>query len=258
VVTQQPAAPRQTLAWRVERALFMLDHRAGKHDRTRRLRDVIAAQRGWYDWPHRLMALVGRNDSGNWGPPRVRDLYFRDEWVYPPIDPDEPIDRAKHAGTRVFEVTRDGWEAWQGAKRGETWRTFDSQDDGNTIRVGYLGGDGRLRDSGIDGRQELRRFVKWLLWDGWVLAEGFGLRRWAYYVALNGAVRDRRPFTCRLVPPEGTGAYSHWACDVPVGWRGTLRRWAGRPVEHEGPHRFRNYSWVAGAGRVQYEPSSNR
>lgn len=244
------AARESNWRTRAERWLRERDRLAGKYDRTRRLRDLLDAH-GGRDWGHRLMTLVGRNDCGNWGPPRGRDLYIHDEWIYPPIDPDEPLDRAKHAGRRERTVTRDAMTAWDGVRRGETWRTFDWQDDGMTLRVGYLGDDGRLHDSGIEGRAELRLFRRWLLWDSWIKAEWLGLRRWLYYRGLHHAVDHRERLSCGLTPPQGSGGYSHWHC--------TLRRplWAiltGRRTRHPGPHRFLNYTWTEGEERVEYAP----
>lgn len=243
-----PAQPPHDLRWRLVRWLRERDRRAGKHERTRRLRELLDAG-GNRDWGHRLMTLVGRNDCGNWGPPRGRDLYIRDEWVYPPGLAGSATSKAQMEHRR--QVTHHAMTAWDGVKRGETWRTFDWQDDGHTLRVGFLGSDGRLHDSGIDGREELRLFRRWLLWDSWVKAEWLGLRRWLYYRGLSHAVDHRERLSCGLTPPEGSNGYSHWHC--------TLRRplWAiltGRRTQHPGPHRFLNYTWTEGEEQVRYAP----
>lgn len=235
------AAPQRTIRHRIVRALRESDRKAGKYDRTKRLRDLIDAH-GGRDWGHRLMALTGRNDTGSWGPPRGRDLYIRDEWVY-------TDDHSK--GEHQRHITRHAMTAWDGVKRGESWRTFDWQDDGMTLRVGWLGDDGRLHDSGIDGRAELRLFRRWFLWDSWAKAEWFGLRRWLYYKGLSHAVDHRVPFTCGLTPPSGSGGYSHWHCDVR---RPLLAILSGRRTQHDGPHRFNNYRWDEAEERVQYDP----
>lgn len=241
-------APPRTLRRRIVRALQQADWRAGKYDRTRRLRDVIGDHIPWWDWGHRLMALVGRNDTGSWGPPRVRDLYFLHEYEKGDLETGKP-------GRAWLRTTRDGMTAWDGRRgkhgREESWKAFDSQDDGMTIRVGWLGDDGRLHDTGIDGRKEIALFRRWLLWDSWVKAEWFGLRRWLYYKGLHAAVEIKVPFTCQLVPPAGSGGYSHWHCTVR---RPLLAVLAGRRTAHDGPHRFGSYRWVGSGARVEYEP----
>lgn len=219
----------------LDRWLRERDRRAGRYDRTARFRTVALGTHGQTDWPHRLMALVGRDDQGSWSPPRVRDLYLR------------------HNRDGSTTTTRDAVAAWDGTrKRGEEWRTFDSQDDGFTARVGYLGDDGRLHDTGLQGRRELALFRRWLLWDGWVKAEWFGLRRWLYYQGLHRAVERRVRWTCQAVPPRDSGGYQHWHCQVRVGAWGTLRRRLGQPFRHPEPHRFNNYTWTDGAARVRY------
>lgn len=243
-----PAAPRRTLALRLDRWLRERDRQAGQYDRTRRFREVVLGQVGPADWPHRVMALVGRDDGGNWGPPRVRDLYLRT------LYPSGPVKSLR--GTRPWlETTRDAMRAWDGVReQGEDWRCFDSQDDGTTVRVGYLGSDGRLHDTGVQGTAELRAFRRWLLWDGWVVAEWLGLRRWLYYRALNLAVDRREAWTCQATPDEEAGGYSHWHCGVRVGVLGTIRRRLGRTDLHDGGHRYKNYRWPGPGERVEYAP----
>lgn len=246
-----PAAPRRTVRYRLDGWLRERDREAG-NDRTRRFRDAVLGIHGGNDWGHRLMALVGRDDTGSWGVPRVRDLYFREVHEKGGRELGIP-------GRSLTIVTRDGWEAWQGVRRGEeTWRAFDCQNDGHTIRVGYLGSDGRLHDSGIDGRRELAMFRRWLLWDGWVKAEWFGLRRWLYFKGLHAAVNRKYPFTCQVTPPHGSGGYDHWYCTVDVGVLGTVRRWLGKPVDHPMPHRYMNYRWDGEGKRVAFDPRDLR
>lgn len=242
------AARRQTPTRRLDSWLRHQDWKAGRYDRTRRFREVVLGGHGQDDWPHRVMALVGRDDSGNWGPPRVRDLYLRR------LYPNGPVKSLR--GTRPWlETTRDGSYAWLGVKeRHEEWRCFDSQDDGTTVRVGYLGDDGRLHDTGVQGTAELRAFRRWLLWDGWVKAEWLGLRRWVYYRALHAAVDRRVRFTCQVTPDQNSGGYSHWHCGVQIGLLGTLRRRAGRINLHTGAHRYRNYRWEGPGTRVSHAP----
>jgi hypothetical protein len=174
----------------------------------------------WWDWGHRVMILVGRDDGGSYDVPRPRDLWFRH-------------DAGKLITTTDYSVVRKNND-------GE-WRIFDSQNDGHEVVVGYWphpNGDGRIQQSGLDGRAEQRLFLRWFVWDGWIKADWFGFRRWLYYKALSAAVQHKIPFTCQQVPPPSSGGYSHWHCE--------LRR------KHHGDHRFRNYTW--GSTKVQHAP----
>lgn len=190
------------------------------HKLPRRAQDVIAPRYPWWDWGHRVMALTGRDDCGNWGPPRPRDLWFR--WV----------SGSKAQTTRDYAVVR--------ANPSEDWRVFDSQNDGHEIVIGWSFGPGRpnnVRDS-LNGRAEIGLFRRWLFTE-WAVSEWFGLRRWLYYKALRAAVSQRIPFACQATPPRESGGYDHWHCQ--------------ERKRHNGPHRFRNYTW--GGGPVQYAPT---
>jgi catechol 2,3-dioxygenase-like lactoylglutathione lyase family enzyme len=243
------AAPRKTVAYRLDRWLRERDRQVGDYDRTRRFREVVLGVHGGRDWPHRLMALVGRDDCGNWSPPRGRDLYMRIGW-------ERRADRTAIEGTQNQRVhTTHGMTAWDGVRRGEEWRTFDWQDDGHTLRIGWLGDDGRIHDSGLGSvAGEVALFRRWFLWDSWIKFEWLGLRRWIYYQGLHRAVHRKYPWTCQAVTPPGTGGYNHWYCQVPIGRLGTVRRWLGWPVEHPMPHRYNNYRWDGQGNRVKYEP----
>jgi hypothetical protein len=203
-----------------------------------RVYSAFSDRRSWWDWGHPLMALSGRPFCGSWDVPRGRDLWFR----YPDHH-GNPAWLATHPEVklRCGLLTTTDYATVRDTNDGE-WRIFDWQDDGYTIRIGYWpapDGDGRIHDSGIDGRREIRLFLRWLVWDGLGKAEWFGLRRWAYYKALNQVVHDRKPFTCQQVPARDSGGYQHWHCQ--------LRR------RHTGPHRFRAMVWADG-GRVERQP----
>lgn len=194
-----------------------------------RLHDLTARRWTWYDWGHPLMILVGRYSTGTWDTPHVRDMWFRKEYVV--------------GGRQRIETTRD-YTVVRARNDGE-WRIFDGQDDGHTIVIGYWphpdSPNGQIYRTGLDGRAEIRLFVRWLLWDGWVKAEWCGLRRWLYFRGLHNAVEPYIPFTCRVVPDGTSGGYRHWHCDL-------------RP-RHKGDHRYRNYTWSGVAGdRVEYDP----
>lgn len=193
-----------------------------------RLHDLVARRWTWYDWGHPLMTLTGRYDTGTWGVPRVRDMWFREE----------------HEGRRRYWVTTTNYADIRDRNDGE-WRIFDSQNDGTEIIIGWWphpDSDGRIRRDSLSNRREVRLFVRWLIWDGWIKAEWFGLRRWLYYRGLHNAVEPYIPFTCRVTPAPGSGGYSHWHCDL-------------RP-RHQGEHRYRNYTWSGVLGdRVEYAPT---
>jgi hypothetical protein len=180
-----------------------------------RLHDVLQRRHPWYDWGHPLMILTGRYDSGSWDVPRVRDLWFR----------------ARPGGG--FETARDYATVRASNTDANPWRIFDSQDDGHTVEIGYWptpSERGNIHRTGLDGRAEMRLFARWLIWDGWVRAEWFSLRRWLYFRALHRAVVHRIPFTCQAQPAHGRRDSSY--CEL-------SRR-------HTGKHRVRNYTWRDG------------
>jgi hypothetical protein len=252
-MTTGVAVRPRSLQYRLDSLLRERDRRAGKYDRTVRFREVALGTHGAHDWGHRLMALVGTRRTGSFEPPRARDLYMRVGW-------ERREDRTAIEGTQNRRVeTTHAMTAWDGVKRGEEWRTFDWQDDGHTLRVGWLGDDGRIHDSGIGAVSgEVTRFRRWFLWDSWVKAQWCGLRPWLYYKGLHAAVHRKHPFTCQVTPPRGSGGYDHWYCTAPIGHLGTLRRWLGRPVDHPMPHRYHNYRWDDEGNRVDYDPQVTR
>jgi hypothetical protein len=247
VMSELPAAPKQTLRYRINRQLREMDRKAGKYDHTHRLRALLGDSYDGQNWPHKLMALTGRLYCGNFDVPHAPDLYIRrgperDEHRRV-INPAQSMLDKKLAYSQTF-ITKDAMTAWDGVKRGEEWRTFDWQDDGHTLRVGWLGDDGRIHDSGIgEYSGELRMFRKWFIWDSWIKYDWFGLRRWLYYKGLHAAVHEKRPFTCQEIPPKNSGGYDHWHCEYPVGFVGMVKRRLGRPITHPGPHIFRAMRW---------------
>lgn len=187
----------------------------------RRFKAIHTRSFRWYDWGRPVMILIGREDGGSFdGIPRPHDLWFRHE-------------NGRMVTTRDYTEVR--------ARNDGEWRIFDSQNDGFEIVIGWWpgpDGNGRIQQSGLDGRAEQRLFLRWFVWDGWIKAEWFGLRRWLYYKALHAVVTDKVPFTCQQVPPPNSGGYSHWHCQ--------LRR------KHKGDHRYRNYTWSG--SKVEYAP----
>lgn len=183
-----------------------------------RLLTIAGDHHRWYDWGHRVMTLVGRWDgTGDYSTPRGRDLWYRFEH-----------------GESGRIITTYSYADVRAMPNGE-WKTLDVQDDGWTVMFGWWGD--RVNFYGFS-RPELRLFRRWDFWECRARGEWFGLRRWIFHKALHAAVHRKKPFACNLTPPRGTGAYSHWHCEV----RG----------KHD-VHRFGNYSWRDGAARVEFE-----
>lgn len=189
-------------------------------DPFRRIQTIRARGYRWYDWGHRVMILIAREDGGSFdGVPRVRDLWFYRE------------------GGRIH-TTRDYADVR--ARPDIEWKVFDSQNDGFEVVIGWWpNGHGGINQSGLEGRDEQKLFLRWFVWDSWIKAEWFGLRRWLYYKALHAVVHARIPFACQEVPDRNSGGYDHWHCQL------------GR--RHTGKHRFNNGVWAAG-GKIEHDP----
>jgi hypothetical protein len=246
-MTNWAVAREKKWNYRLSSVLREWDRKAGKYDRTRRIQSLLGDLDG-RDWPHKLMALTGRNHGGNWSPPHAPDLYIR-------------VGAARTEDRKAIQTPKNEWKpfvtkhamtAWDGVKRGEEWKTFDWQDDAYTLRVGWLGDDGRIHDSGIGGSfsGEMKLFKKWFIWDSWIKSDWFGLRRWLYYKGLHYAVHQKRPFACHALPPRGSGGYDHWYCEVPIGFQNSIYRRLGIQINHQGPHIYRAMRWDEN-GRVQ-------
>ncbi len=208
----------------VARRLYKLGWTRGRNTGTalHRIHDLSDCGRfPWYDWGHRLMIGVGQYRHGSWDAPRARDMWFRRQ--------------GKH-----FITTNNYDDVW--ANPDHEWRIFDSQDDGHTIVIGRWphpdDRNGNIHRDGLDSKPEQRLFLRWMLWDGLVKAEWFGLRTWLYYRGLHRAVRIRKPFTCQRQCDPKLGGYSHWYCT--------------EPKRHHGPHRVGNYRWTD-SGRVEFD-----
>lgn len=73
----------------------------------------------------------------------------------------------------------------------EEYRVYHIGEDGHTLWIGF-------RDDWhwhMD-RPDAHKVAKFIIWDWWIKAEWFGLRRWAYYKALHRAVnkyKDVKP-----------------------------------------------------------------
>lgn len=187
-----------------------------------RLLTVMIDRHPWYDWGHRMMILTGDYRTGSYETPRGRDMWYR-------------FDGENESRGRII-TTRDYADVRATAGQDVSWRIFDVQDDGHTVKLGWWGE--QITHYGLS-RREMQLFRRWDFWECRVRGEWFGLRRWLYHRGLHAAVDLRKPFACNITPPRGTGGYSHWHCEL-----------RGR---HQ-VHRFRNYTWAGGNARVQYDP----
>ncbi|KEP75874.1 hypothetical protein HR12_21005 [Microbacterium sp. SUBG005] len=91
-----------------------------------RLLTVMIDRHPWYDWGHRLMILTGDYRTGSYETPRGRDLWYR-------------FENENEARGRVIKTYA---YADASATRGQdvSWRIFDVQDDGHTVKLGWWGG----------------------------------------------------------------------------------------------------------------------
>lgn len=224
-----PAAVRRTLRRRAEYWLRRRDHR--------RLADLVTSRHRWWDWGHRLMALVGQDFGGSWSEPSPPTWYYRvgtgkrmwrTGFPIHPVSTFEVIKtydefRAITGGMDKDHIIDAGWKAMSASQDGELhlgWQYWGH---------GFYG----LTD------WECRLLAKYLR--HWRRLDWYGARSWLYKLGLNAAVDQRRPFTCQATPPKDSGGYSHWHCD--------------QKRRHDGPHRFRNYVWWETGGRVQHVPT---
>lgn len=178
-----------------------------------RVHDILRRRSRWYVWGYTAMTLLGRYDTGTWGVPRPRDMWFR-----------------KNRFDNKFETTTD-YAVVRDTNDGE-WSVFDSQNDGFEIIIGWWphpDSDGRIAYRSLDGRDEIALFRRWLVWDAWIKAEWFGLRRWLYYRALHNTIDPFVPFACRARPGRNSGGYDHWRCQ--------------RRPHRTGQHRYNGMAW---------------
>ena len=196
-----------------------------------RLWRLASDRHPWWDWGHRVMTLVGENNSGNFDSPELRTVWYRQGqtvrmWrtgyqTHPP---------------RSYEII-DNYRDFRGATRHldensdehHEWRAISTSQDGD-LHLGrqFWGGD----FYGLDQWETelLRRHLNRERRRNW-----FGFRSWLYSQALESAVNRRKPFACQKVPPLGSGGYTHWHCEL--------------PKRHTGPHRYKSVEWTS-AGMV--------
>lgn len=198
------------------------------HPTGRRLVDVIDSP--WWDWGHKLMALVGQNEGGNWSEPTPPTWWYRlgtptrmARTGYPrhPLSTFEVITDYTAFTERTEGLNEDGMYEWQAF--------CVNSDDELILGHRYWGGNfyGLRKHEAALLRRYLRR---------WHAIDWWGLRSWLYAQGLHAAVHRKRPGACNATPGPGQGGYDHWHC-------GLKRR-------HVGLHRTGNYVW----GEVGGEP----
>lgn len=123
--------------------------------------------------PLLLMNLTGHEWGGTYDPPKGRDLYFRAE------------------GDKRFRTT-DQFREMHASNRDGEWRSFNIQNDGFELHIGYVDSEtGNVRGAQLS-RPEVLLLVRWLLVEYFARGEWFGLRRWTYYRALSAHVAGFR------------------------------------------------------------------
>lgn len=170
------------------------------------------------------MIVVGQNIGGNWSEPEPPT------WHYKPGTPKRMVRTGYPRHTpRTYELIRGDYDEFRrrydGLSEDEQyqWRAICANQDGD-LHLGrqYWGG----RYYGLS-KPETALLLRWLV--RWRIRDWFGLRSWLFSQALHAAVYRRKPGSCAVPPPKGSGGYDHWLCD--------------RPRRHDGLHRFRNYTW---------------
>lgn len=194
----------------------------------RRINDLTRGP--WHDWGHRLMALVGQDNCGNWSSPTPPT------WWYRHTEP-RPMWHTRYPTwpRRSYEIIKD----YRTFRARTEWLNKDQLDDWKAIYVGedddlrlghqYWGGD----FYGLT-RWEARILARYLR--AWRRLDWWGLRSWLYSQGLHAAVHHKIPFRCHATPPRGSGGYQHWHCTEKRG--------------HQGLHRFNAYVW----GDIEGEP----
>lgn len=200
----------------------------------RRLYCLLIDNHPWWDWGHKLMILVGQDFGGNWSEPEPATWWYRlgtpkNQWRtgYP-----------RHPLSTFQIVT--GYDEFRRLTEGldedgmYEWKAICVNQDGE-LHLGHQYWGGSFYGLSDWEVALLRRYLR-----KWHRIDWFGLRSWLYHQGLHAAVYSRKPFTCQVTPPKGTGGYDHWFCSL-------SRR-------HDGPHRYRNYQWDPAKDRVEYDP----
>jgi hypothetical protein len=200
----------------------------------RRLYCLLIENHRWWDWGHRLMILVGTDSGGNWSEPEPPTWWYR-------LGPSKPMWRTHYPthplSTIQIVASYDEFRALtEGLNEDQMyeWNAICVDQDGQ-LQLGHRYWGGTFYGLSTAEVAVLRRYLRM-----WRRYDWFGVRSWLYSQGLQAAVYSRKPFTCQVTPPKGSGGYDHWFCN--------LKR------RHEGPHRYRNYQWDPTKERVEYDP----
>ncbi len=193
-----------------------------KHDArlTGRLYHLSTHRYRWYDWGHRVMAILGRANGGSYDNPSPPTWWYVE--IAPKIMWRTRYPRRRYEVVKSYDEMR---RRTSGLNEDEMyrWRAVGADQDGDVVLGRRWWGDPFY---GLD-YAEVRIVHRWMRrwrWKNW-----FGLRSWLYTQALHAAVNQRKPFSCGVNPPAGSGGYSHWRCQL--------------KKRHDGLHRFNAYVW---------------
>lgn len=195
-----------------------------------RLYQLSLDHRPWWDWGHRLMTLTGSNFGGNWQEPKPTTWWYRRTTAARQRFTGFPRHRPSS-----FQVVTD-YDEFRRLTEGldedqmYEWQAINVSQDGE-LQLGHLYWGGRFHGLPADEWWLLRRYLRRAHRANW-----YGLRTWLYQQGLHAAVHARRPGACNAVPPKGQGGYDHWHCKL--------------DRNHDGMHRFNNYTWGEIGGEV--------
>lgn len=195
-----------------------------------RVYDLLMMRFPWWDWGHRLMALVGDDFGGNWSEPSPPTWWYRlgtPKRMWRTGYPIHPLS--------TFEIVTDYDEfrrRTEGLNEDQMyeWKAICTDQDGQ-LQLGHRYWGGNFYGLTDWETRLLVRYLRMARRHDW-----WGIRSWLYKQGLEAAVHTRKPRACNEVPPRDSGGYDHWHCQ--------LKR------RHAGLHRFRSYTW----GEIDNEP----
>lgn len=225
-MTNQPATPKRTPPRRLARWLQMNRGWRLSNGWRRRILDLLNHRHPWWDWGHRVMVLVGKDDGGNWGEPEPPTWFYRlgagsrMRFTGYPVHPLSTIEVIKDYAT-FHEHTK-------GLNEDELyeWKAICVNQDGE-LQLGKQFWGGTF--FGLN-RWETRLLAKYLR--RWRRLDWWGARTWLYLAALQSAVNQRKPFSCQATPARDSNGYNHWHCEL--------------PKRHAPPHRYHAVVWRDG------------
>lgn len=234
-----PMRPKKRVADRIAHYLRMRKpswaYDTPRNGLRRRIYCLFMERHPWWDWGHRLMILVGDDFGGNWSEPEPPTWWYRRNGT-------KRMWRTGYPRSTFQVVTsyNEFRRLTEGLNEDEMyeWQAINVNQDG-ALHLGHRYWGGAFYDMRSDEWFLLRRWLRVAHRHDW-----YGLRSWLYSQGLHAAVYQRKPRTCQVSPPKGSGGYDHWFCE--------LKR------RHEGPHRYRNYVWDPSKDRAEFDPQEAR